>query len=52
MSGLWQVSGRSETTIEQRVEMDIYYVRSWSAWLDLVIRARTIKNVVLGKGAF
>jgi Undecaprenyl-phosphate galactose phosphotransferase WbaP len=52
ISGLWQVSGRSETTFEQRVEMDIYYVRNWSVWLDLVILARTVKTVVLGKGAF
>jgi Undecaprenyl-phosphate galactose phosphotransferase WbaP len=52
ISGLWQVSGRSETTFEQRVEMDIYYVRNWSVWLDLVILARTVKDVVLGKGAF
>ena len=52
ISGLWQVSGRSETTFEQRVEMDIYYVRNWSVWLDLVILARTVKIVVLGKGAF
>jgi Undecaprenyl-phosphate galactose phosphotransferase WbaP len=52
ISGLWQVSGRSETTFEQRVEMDIYYVRNWSVWLDLVILARTVKNVVLSKGAF
>jgi lipopolysaccharide/colanic/teichoic acid biosynthesis glycosyltransferase len=52
ISGLWQVSGRSETTFEQRVVIDIYYVRNWSVWLDLVILARTVKNVVLSKGAF
>jgi lipopolysaccharide/colanic/teichoic acid biosynthesis glycosyltransferase len=49
---LWQVGGRSDTSYVERVEMDSYYVRNWSVWLDLVILARTIKNVVLGKGAF
>jgi lipopolysaccharide/colanic/teichoic acid biosynthesis glycosyltransferase len=52
ISGLWQVGGRSETTFEQRVEMDVYYVRNWSVWLDLVILARTAKSVLLARGAF
>jgi Undecaprenyl-phosphate galactose phosphotransferase WbaP len=43
MSGLWQVSGRSEMTFEQRVDLDMYYVRNWSVWLDLVILARTVR---------
>jgi Undecaprenyl-phosphate galactose phosphotransferase WbaP len=43
MSGLWQVSGRSEMAFEQRVDLDIYYVRNWSVWLDLVILARTVR---------
>jgi Undecaprenyl-phosphate galactose phosphotransferase WbaP len=43
MSGLWQVSGRSEMTFEQRVELDMYYVRNWSVWLDIVILARTAR---------
>lgn len=52
MSGLWQVSGRSETTFEQRLDLDIYYVRDWSIWLDLVLLARTVKTVVLSRGAY
>jgi Undecaprenyl-phosphate galactose phosphotransferase WbaP len=51
MSGLWQVSGRSDTSYGERVEMDSYYVRNWSVWLDLIILARTVKSVTLGRGA-
>jgi Undecaprenyl-phosphate galactose phosphotransferase WbaP len=51
MSGFWQVSGRSDTSYAERVEMDLYYVRNWSVWLDLIILARTVKMVALGRGA-
>jgi len=51
MSGIWQVSGRSDTSYAERVEMDSYYVRNWSVWLDLTILARTVKCVALGRGA-
>jgi len=51
MSGFWQVSGRSDTSYAERVEMDSYYVRNWSVWLDLIILARTVKTVALGRGA-
>jgi Undecaprenyl-phosphate galactose phosphotransferase WbaP len=51
MSGFWQVEGRSDTTYDERVAMDNYYVRDWSIWLDLVILARTVRAVVLGRGA-
>jgi len=40
MTGLWQVSGRSDTSYRERVELDVYYVRNWSVWLDLYILAR------------
>jgi Undecaprenyl-phosphate galactose phosphotransferase WbaP len=53
MSGLWQVSGRSEMTFEQRIDLDIYYVRNWSVWLDLVILARTVRCALFRRnGAF
>jgi len=52
ISGLWQVSGRSNTTYEERVAMDAYYVRNWSVWLDLVILARTVKSVISSLGAY
>ena len=52
MSGLWQVSGRNDTSYGERVGLDTYYVRNWSVWLDAYILVRTI-GVVLGqKGAY
>ena len=52
ISGFWQVSGRSDTGYTERVAMDSYYVRNWSLWLDLYILARTVKIVLLGRGAY
>jgi Undecaprenyl-phosphate galactose phosphotransferase WbaP len=51
ISGFWQVGGRSNTTYEERVAMDAYYVRNWSVWLDFVILARTIGSVLFRRGA-
>jgi Undecaprenyl-phosphate galactose phosphotransferase WbaP len=52
VSGLWQVSGRSDTSYPERVELDLYYIRSWSLWMDLYIFFKTIWNIVSGKGAY
>ncbi len=52
MTGLWQVSGRNDTTYAERVELDAYYVRNWSVWLDLYLLARTIWVVLTRKGAY
>jgi Undecaprenyl-phosphate galactose phosphotransferase WbaP len=52
ISGLWQVSGRSDTTYAERVALDSYYVRNWSVWLDLYILAKTVRVVLLGRGAY
>lgn len=49
ITGLWQTSGRSETTFEERAALDAWYIKNWSIWYDLVILLRTVK-VVLGKG--
>ncbi len=43
ITGLWQVSGRNDTTYEERVRLDEYYVRNWSVWLDLWILALTVR---------
>lgn len=51
ITGLWQVSGRSDTSYQERVEMDAYYVRNWSVWLDLIILFRTLASVLLRRGA-
>jgi Undecaprenyl-phosphate galactose phosphotransferase WbaP len=52
LTGLWQVSGRNNTTYEERVRFDEYYVRNWSLWLDLFIIFRTVKTVAFGEGAY
>jgi Undecaprenyl-phosphate galactose phosphotransferase WbaP len=52
ITGLWQVSGRTETTYSDRVSLDAYYVRNWSPWLDIIILARTVLVVLSGKGAY
>jgi undecaprenyl-phosphate galactose phosphotransferase len=51
ITGLWQVSGRSDTTYAQRVRLDAWYVKNWTIWQDLAIIARTIPAVVSGRGA-
>jgi Undecaprenyl-phosphate galactose phosphotransferase WbaP len=51
LTGLWQVSGRSNTTYEQRIMLDNYYVRNWSVWLDVYILARTFWVLMLRRGA-
>ena len=51
LTGLWQVSGRSETGYGYRVRLDTWYVKNWSVWNDLVILARTIPAVLQRRGA-
>lgn len=52
ITGMWQVNGRSDTTYDERVRMDSWYVRNWSVWLDIVMLFRTFKTVIGGKGAY
>ena len=52
ITGLWQVSGRSDTTYEERVILDSFYARNWSVWLDLTILFRTFSVVLFGRGAY
>ena len=51
ITGLWQISGRSGTTYEQRVSLDIAYVRTWSLYLDMKILLRTLPAVLGRRGA-
>jgi len=51
MTGLWQVSGRSEVGSDGMVRWDPYYVHNWSLWLDIVILVRTVRVVIRGSGA-
>ncbi|MCL2242953.1 MAG: undecaprenyl-phosphate galactose phosphotransferase WbaP [Treponema sp.] len=52
LTGLWQVSGRSDTNYTERVTYDSYYLQSWSVWLDLWIIFKTFGVVIMGKGAY
>ena len=52
ITGLWQVSGRNNTTYNERVRLDEFYVSNWSVWLDTYILVRTIKVVLTAEGAY
>lgn len=51
ITGLWQVSGRNNIDFMSRVELDVWYVRNWSVWNDIIILIKTIQVVLLHKGA-
>ncbi len=51
ITGLWQVSGRNELDFEERKQLDVWYIRNWSLWLDFVILIKTIKVVLSKVGA-
>lgn len=52
MTGLWQVSGRSDAGTDGMEQFDSYYVRNWSIWLDVVILVRTFRAVSNSAGAY
>jgi exopolysaccharide biosynthesis polyprenyl glycosylphosphotransferase len=52
ITGLWQVSGRSEISYDDRVQMDMYYIRNWTIWSDLQLLLRTVPCVLSGRGAY
>lgn len=52
LTGLWQTSGRNNTTYSQRVAYDHYYINHWSVWLDFWIMAKTIPVAISGRGAY
>lgn len=52
ITGLWQVSGRSNTDYKNRIKLDSWYVINWSLWLDVVILLKTIKVVLKAEGAY
>ena len=52
LTGLWQVSGRSDLSWEESVRLDVYYVDNWSIGLDLAITLRTLTAVLRGSGAY
>jgi len=52
LTGIWQVSGRKETTWDDRMAFDIKYVEEWSLALDLILIARTFKSILRGEGSY
>ena len=52
ITGMWQASGRSDTTYEERVFMDTWYVKNWSIWLDMKYLVRTFTVVLKREGAY
>lgn len=52
LTGLWQISGRSDVSYEERVRLDMYYIRNWSIWMDIYLLLATIPAVLRKKGAY
>ena len=52
ITGMWQVSGRSDIDYAERVSLDIWYVRNWSVWIDILLLWRTFDVVLRRKGAY
>ncbi|HSX14906.1 MAG TPA: sugar transferase [Candidatus Saccharimonadales bacterium] len=52
LTGLWQISGRSDIGYEERVKLDIYYVENWNLWLDIKILIKTVSSLMHRGGAY
>jgi exopolysaccharide biosynthesis polyprenyl glycosylphosphotransferase len=52
ITGQWQVSGRSDVPYEERIRMDMYYIRNWTIWLDIYLLVMTFPAVLKKKGAY
>jgi len=52
LTGLWQVSARSNGDLKVKPSLDTYYIRNWSLWLDVHILARTVRAVLFRRGAY
>ena len=51
VTGLWQVSGRSNLSFEERIELELFYAQNWSFWLDIKILFKTVGVVLFRRGA-
>jgi len=51
ITGLWQVSGRSDIDFLERIELDVWYIHNWNLWMDLTILLKTIRTVLSRDGA-
>lgn len=52
ITGLWQISGRSELNFEEMTRLDLYYIQNWSIGMDIMIILKTIPAILFGKGAY
>jgi lipopolysaccharide/colanic/teichoic acid biosynthesis glycosyltransferase len=52
LTGLWQISGRSDLGYDDRVRLDMHYIRNYSIWIDVEILLRTAPAVLQGRGAY
>lgn len=52
LTGLWQISGRSDLEVEDALRLDLTYVENWSLWQDVIIIVKTIRTVAMGSGAY
>jgi Undecaprenyl-phosphate galactose phosphotransferase WbaP len=52
ITGLWQVSGRNQTTFARRAQLDLEYIQRWSVWLDIYVLLKTFKVVIWQEGAY
>lgn len=52
MTGLWQVSGRTDTSYEERVKLDVWYCKNWTLWNDVVVLLKTFNTLVSRHGAY
>ena len=52
VTGLWQVSGRNDLSYGRRIELDSWYVRNWSLWIDLVVVLKTVPALLTSRGAY
>jgi len=52
ITGMWQVSGRSDASFEEYTRLDLYYVDNWSLWVDVAIVAKTVPTVLFRRGAY
>jgi lipopolysaccharide/colanic/teichoic acid biosynthesis glycosyltransferase len=52
ITGLWQVSGRSDLSFEDYVRLDVFYIENWSVAYDLFILLKTVQAVLLGRGSY
>ena len=52
ITGLWQVSGRSELSFDDYVRLDLFYIENWSLAYDLFLLLKTVPAVITGRGAF